>query len=233
MSPSIHQNLHRSWSRWNGWLEFSWGVSVQERPPLLTRSTGRELWCWISLLDVILCCEPHRGRRDVTPNRCQVTAGCVGPWVGTDPTAAPPLWGRGVWSPGFLGVGKGIPAEREQWQPCFHLSTYWNPTFSQVLQDPKVTPKWPHAQHLPACSFWAQNKETLNLPASTGKGSSSHALNICVLCHILPEPGKTRSLCALNREPTFTETCDLSPIVNHCSSCNMARRSCSCLLWIL
>lgn len=162
--------------------------------------------------------------RHTVPARAQPGAALPQPRAHCCPSPGGSLLGH----PGSSGLAK-----REQWQPCSHLSTYLNPTFSQALQDPKATPKWPHAQHLPTCSFWAQNKGTLSLPASTGKGSSPFALNICALCHILPELGQSRSLCALNREPTFTETCDLSPLVSHCSSCNTARRSCSCLLWVL
>lgn len=197
---------------------------MQEWPPFPRRRGNT--WAGAAALG----CEPQRGQSPPEPLQAH------GARQGQPGAALPQPRAHCCPSPGgsLLGhPGSSGLAKREQWQPCSHLSTYLNPTFSQALQDPKATPKWPHAQHLPTCSFWAQNKGTLSLPASTGKGSSPFALNICALCHILPEFWQSRSLCALNREPTFTETCDLSLLVSHCSSCNTARRSCSCLLWVL
>lgn len=83
MSPSIHQNLLRPWSRWNGWLEFSGGLSVQEWPlfPLRSRDCpGRELWCWISLLAAAPCCDPTVGKAS-HPTPCTHTR-CPGPSLG-------------------------------------------------------------------------------------------------------------------------------------------------------
>lgn len=168
MSPSIHQNLLRPWSRWNGWLEFSGGLSVQEWPRFLLRSRecpGRELRCWISLLAAAPCSEPTVGKAS-HPNPCPHTqcpraqpGGCSAPaLLGTAQTPLLPCpWGTVLWAPGLLSAGKG---NRDS------LASTWALLEIPPLVKHSKTPKWPHAQHLPTSGFGAQNKETLSLPGS-------------------------------------------------------------------